>query len=416
MHCLIVSCVFAPEPVVSARTSTEVAEWLSKAGHQVTVIAPFPNRPGGKLYAGYKRVLRHQERSPDGYTLIRCYATFSQDSSMSSRFMENITFGISGALAALFVRRPDVIYANTWPVFASALLALVARVRRIPLVVSIQDVYPESLVAQGRTAGDSVLARFLRSIDAFVAASAAALVVISDTFAEIYTKTRAIAGERIAVIPNWLSSQTVTLSAAAGAELRARLGIPLDAPLAVYGGNIGVAAGVETLVQAMQHLPASANLHLLIAGDGSQLAECRLLAEQAPPGKVFFLSPWPAKETSAVLSAADILVLPTRGAQSLASVPSKLITYMLAAKPIVAQAVPGSELARTMDRAGCGFVVEPDSPEALARTLHLTAELPPQERADRAAAGRSYALQYMTTEANLPRLITVLESAAGGRD
>ena len=54
--------------------------------------------------------------------------------------------------------------------------------------------------------------------------------------------------------------------------------------------------------------------------------------------RIRFYSPWPAAETSPALSAADILILPTQGRQSSASIPSKLIAYMLASRPVLALA------------------------------------------------------------------------------
>jgi glycosyltransferase involved in cell wall biosynthesis len=415
MHCLVVSCVFAPEPVVSARTSTEVVEKLVAAGHKVTVIAPFPNRPGGKLYPGYKRTLYRKERHPEGYEIIRCFATISQASSMPSRFLENITFGATAALAALFVKRPDVVYSNTWPIFATILLTLVAGFRRLPLVVSVQDIYPESLIAQQRIAATSWLARLLRTLDRFVAQRAATLIVISDAFAHIYQHDRKIPPARIAVVPNWLASSVVTPDVPEAAAFRRQLGIPAAACLAVYGGNIGVAAGVETLVTAFAQVAHQPDFYLVIAGSGSQLGACQVLAQTLNAPRIVFHSPWQTDETSVLLAAADILVLPTQGEQSLVSVPSKLISYMLAARPIIAQAVPQSDLAHTLQAAGCGWVVEPGSAAQLAAALQLAARTDAVARRTLGSAGRTYALQHMTTEANLPRVLSILEASAAFR-
>jgi len=64
--------------------------------------------------------------------------------------MENISFGMTSSIYLLFSKKPNVIYANTWPVFAMGLLVLIAKVRGIRVVQSVQDIYPESLISQGR--------------------------------------------------------------------------------------------------------------------------------------------------------------------------------------------------------------------------------------------------------------------------
>ncbi len=162
---------------------------------------------------------------------------------MASRFLENITFGVMAALAALFVEKPDVVYSNTWPIFATVLLTLVTRIRRIPMVVSVQDVYPESLISQHRIPADGWLASLLRTIDRFIASQASALIVISESFAHIYQNDRRVSAQRIVIVPNWLESTVVVPDVLEGQTIRSRLGVPNDACLAVYGGNIGVGRG-----------------------------------------------------------------------------------------------------------------------------------------------------------------------------
>ena len=113
-----------------------------------------------------------------------------------------------------------------------------------------------------------------------------------------------------------------------------------------------------------------------------------------------------------VLGAADVLVLPTRGEQSLASVPSKLLAYMLAGRPIVAAALPGSDLSATIERSGCGWVVEPDRPESLAATLREVSGLGSDDLCRRGLAGREFALRNFTREACLPKVVGIVEGAA----
>jgi colanic acid biosynthesis glycosyl transferase WcaI len=218
--------------------------------------------------------------------------------------------------------------------------------------------------------------------------------------------------EKLTVIPNWVDSQAIRLDDRASATVRAQHGIPAEARLAVYGGNIGTAAGVETLVEAFRSFGAAENIHLLIAGEGSQLASCQQQARGGGADAISFYTPWPKSDTSRVLGAADVLVLPTRGQQSLASVPSKLITYMLAARPVVALALPDSELASVIGQSGCGWVVPPDQPAALAAQLRAVVALPAQELARRGKAGRDYALQHFVKEVCLPRVVQVVERAA----
>ncbi|MEA2491720.1 MAG: hypothetical protein QOH21_3512, partial [Acidobacteriota bacterium] len=335
----LVSSVYPPEPVVSGRTSTELAAALQAAGHDVTVLCPYPSRPGGALYAGYRRRWRSSAIEA-GIRTIRCFSTISKHSTMASRFAENVSFGLSSTLALLRLRGLDVLYLNTWPVFATAMVVTVARLKGIPFVISVQDVYPESLFVQRRR-GAAAIGRVLRAIDRWSARGAAAMNVLSDHFAAIYRDDRGVEASRIHVVPNWVAESSVLPDREGGLAFRRARGIPEDAFVVAYGGNIGVAAAVEQLVEAWQHIP-EANIHLVIAGAGASTPAVEALARRIAPGRIHIHTPWPVTETASVLSAADLLALPTFGDQSLVSVPSKILSYLLAAKPVLACVLPDS--------------------------------------------------------------------------
>jgi glycosyltransferase involved in cell wall biosynthesis len=406
---VVVSCVFPPEPVVSSRTSFDVARELALRGHDVTVVAPFPNRPAGTLYAGYRLALFRREMAPEGFRIVRCASIFSHRSSMLSRLVENVSFGISSSLALLFLRRSAVVYANTWPVLAAAAIAMVARLRRIPLIISVQDIYPESLVSQ-RRAGIRIIGGILMAIDRRVARSANSVVVISERFAELYRRTRNVDPSRIHVVPNWLPLEGTEASTGAGQATRERHGIPRHAFLLTYGGNVGVAAAVETVIEAFRYLRDETDIHLLVAGDGALLDHCRRLAAEIVPERIHFENPW--TDTMDVLHASDAFALPTRGAQSTASVPSKLISYLLAGRPVVALAVADSDTAATVGTSGAGMVVEPDDPGSLAQAIRVMSRLPREERQRMGSAGRAWAMVNVTKEVCLPRLIDLVERVA----
>lgn len=411
MRALIVSPVFPPEPIVSAQTSAQVAAALVASEHEVTVITAFPSRPAGKLYPGYRQTLYRQERSAAGYNIVRCFSTVSAESRMLSRFAENLSFGLTSGWQVLWQKRPDVIYANTWPIFAAGILALIARWRHVPLVISVQDVYPESLIAQGRLSPSSRLTALLRKIDRAIAHSSHKVIVISERFAQIYLGDRQVPAQKIHVVPNWVDEQQIVPDKG-GAELRSEMGISDSAFLLVYGGNIGAAAKAEGIIEALGRLSGREQPHLLIAGSGPNLSACQSLATIIAPGRVSFYTPWPAEKTSPVYAAADVLVLPTQGEQSLVSVPSKLIGYMLSARPIIAQAVSGSDLATVIREAGCGWVVAPDQPDRLAQAFREAMNLPAADLRRLGQLGREYALHHFTRATCLPRIIAILEESA----
>ena len=330
---------------------------------------------------------------------------------MLSRFLENSSFALTGGWVALTQRRPDVIYSNTWPILASGIIYLVSWLRRIPLVISIQDIYPESLILQKRINADGKLARWLRHCDRTIVQGCHDVIVISWRFREYYLK-RGVAAECLHVVHNWGNEVEHTVGDDRTERFRGGLGLCRDDFLCVYGGNVGAASGIETAIHSFAYLRELGKLRLLIAGEGSHLSICQDLAKQDAGQRILFHSPWLSIETFMLLRMADVLILPTRGNQSLVSVPSKLIAYLLAARPVIALAHPDSDLAELIANSGCGWVVEPDQPSKLAGAIKRVMYLTSEERRLRGQNGREYALKSMTKERNLPRVIRIVEKAA----
>jgi colanic acid biosynthesis glycosyl transferase WcaI len=275
----------------------------------------------------------------------------------------------------------------------------------------VQDVYPESLVSQVRTHPESLIFRVMRLIDGLIGRSVKALIVISHGFHEIYRTTRGVPIERIHVVHNWGDRKPVNVDSGANAQYREARGLPQEALLAVYAGNIGPAAGVEGIVEAFGKLRDLRNLYLLIAGSGSNLTSCMARASTLGLERVIFHSPWRHEETDAVLGAADLLLLPTIGNQSLASVPSKLISYLLAGQPVLAMVLPESETANMVRRAGAGWIVPPDNPDALAAEIRNIASLPAGELHSLGKSGKAFADENLCRESNLPKVVRILEMA-----
>jgi glycosyltransferase involved in cell wall biosynthesis len=408
--CAVVSAVFPPEYTFSGRVCEQVAHALAAEGHEVKVFAPFPNRPGGKMFPGFKRALSRKENHQAGYQIVRSFSTLAPNSRMLPRLMENLSFGIGSALQLLITPRPDVIYSNSWPIFASALLAAVARLRNIPYVMTIQDVYPESLQSQSRTKANSAIFRIMRRIDKWVANRAAGVIVICEGFERLYLEDRGVDPAKLHLVYNW-GEPVQERSSKELSEFRERHGIPRDAFLAVYGGNIGPASGTIGLVDTFAKL-GDTRAYLLIAGAGSELGACRQRASQLGCERVKFHSPWTNEETELVLGAADIVLLPTKGQQALVSVPSKLITYMFMGKPVLAQVNSDSETASIVTKANAGWVLPPDQPELLCARIRELAGSDGKDLAALGENGRRFAAEYLSREKNLPKLVGLIREIA----
>ncbi len=409
MRVLIVSCVFPPEPVTSAVTSEHLALGLVERGHDVTVITAFPNRPGGKIYPGYRRTWRTVETTEAGYKLIRTFATLSPNPTVVGRFLENLSFGITSAIGALPVT-PDVVYANTWPIFASGLLSAVCAVKNLPLVINIQDIYPDAAIELGKLPSSGPIPGLLKGLDSIIARKAAVLVPLSENFAQFYSTTRKVPADKVKVVYNWMDEEEIKPSHRMG-KFRKAQGISEDSFVVMYSGNIGLNAGVEFIIEAAAKLQDLRNVIFVIAGDGSCRSKCEALTERYGLSNVRFFYPLPKEEVSDVQAAADLMLLPTRKSGALTSVPSKLVAYMLSGRPVLAAVADNSDTTRIIQQAECGVCVQPEDPDSLAELIRELIETP-EELSLMGTKARSYAEQNFSRRTCVPKLISILESVA----
>jgi glycosyltransferase involved in cell wall biosynthesis len=284
--------------------------------------------------------------------------------------------------------------------------------RRIPLVMSVQDLFPETLIAQSRAGKfQTFYYKPLRWLDKKIKQNCAAIIVISEKFREIYIKDRNIQAQKVHLIPNWIDQPQSNIGVDAY-SIRHRYNIPTNAFLVIYAGNISFASGLDNVILAFQKLIPQTSIYLLIAGDGSMLANHRELARKIDNPRIIFHNPWLECETSNLLAAANVFILPTQGEQSMFSVPSKLISYMFAGRPILSCVEEKSEVARVINAARCGWTIPVANLETISQKLVLLSQYSQEELDEYGKRGRAYAVKEMTKMSNLPKLKKLMERVA----
>ena len=143
MKITFICAVFPPEPAPAGLMAQQLAKRLVRDGHSVTMVVPFPNRPEGVLYPGFRRRLRTRSQSPDGYTIVHCANwLIGNRRRVRDRLLENITFGMSSTWAALREGRPDLIIIETWALFAATFTAMLARGGAFPICTMSRISFP----------------------------------------------------------------------------------------------------------------------------------------------------------------------------------------------------------------------------------------------------------------------------------
>ena len=401
----IVSCVFPPEPVTSAVTSQHLAEYLAQQGHAVTVVAPVPTRPSGRRDPRFRRFRLVQcERTNEGFEVRRVFSFVSRRPRLLSRFAENLSFGLSSA-ASILRSDAQVVYANTWPVIAGALIAWVCKARNVPLILSIQDVHPEAAINLGKLSEKGTLARILRWCDNWLVNQAREIVVPSARLRDLYRKKRRIRPS-IHVVPNWVDA-TEVVPGRGRTDGRHRLGAAEDDFVVTYGGNVGALADIGCVLECASLLRDHPKVTFAIAGDGSARDYWQQKANEQRLTNVRFIYPISKADFPSIQAASDLFVLPTRGESALTSVPSKLVGYMMSGRAVLACVSPESESAAIILESESGLCFAPGDSVGLANAiLMLKADGPRRQRMGEKA--RQFALRFYSRDVCLPRLSEIV--------
>jgi colanic acid biosynthesis glycosyl transferase WcaI len=170
---------------------------------------------------------------------------------------------------------------------------------------------------------------------------------------------------------------------------------------------MGVKQQLENVLGAAKCLRAHSEIVFLLVGGGSQKNALTEIAARENLSNVRFAPLLPRERLPELMAAADILLLNQHPDLVEAVIPSKLLTYMAAGRPIVVAAHPVSEAVRLVREAECGVCVAPDAPDALADAIvALTRDA--ASRAALSARGRAYVQRHFAREVALQRFESAL--------
>lgn len=366
MHILFLSDNFPPEVNAPAsRTFEHCREWV-KAGHQVTVITCAPNFPQGRVYEGYKNRLWHSEFM-DGIRVVRVWTYITANEGFVRRVADYMSFMVSSVLASPFVRQADIVIGTSPQFFTACAAFAVSRMKRIPFVFELRDIWPESIKAVGAMK-DSVLIAFLEKVEMFLYRKAACIISVTKSFKQVLVE-RGIEDSKIKIITN-------------GADTSRFHPRPKDSGLlahyclqgkfvAGYVGTHGMAHGLETILEAakqIQTMDGGDHCRFIFLGNGARKQNLIEIAKSMNLKNTIFIDSVPKEEVARYWSLLDVSIIHLKKNELFTTViPSKLFESMAMGIPVL-HGVAG-ESAEIVEEEGIGLTFEPENAEELAEKL-----------------------------------------------
>ncbi len=406
----------------------EFGRVLAGQGHQVTIFA-----------SSFSHFSRQEERLAPGermrvqwvdgvrFVWLRTVPYHGND-------VRRVANMLSYAARALVVQfrfgRPDVIVGSSVHLAAAAAAWAIGRLRRVPFVFEVRDLWPQTLIDMGTLRSGGLAARSLAAAELFLYRRASVIISLLPGAAD-YIAGRGIARGKIVYVPNGITGaappsagtadagpNSVTPAAGLASAGLASAGLAAQLEdwrrsgrlLAGYVGSHGEANGLDTLVRAAGELRdrGQGGIGVVFVGAGPQKQACRQLACALELDNVLFCDPVPKRAVPAVLADLDVMLFCLQDIAvfryGLSS--NKLFDYLASGRPVVAAcAVPGNPVSAS----GGGVCIPPASPAAVADALVRLREMTGAQRRALGEQGRRWVLDNHGTAALAARFLQALE-------
>jgi len=402
MRILLLNLYFPPDTSATAKSADSIVRALAQT-HEVTVICGRPSydpteRRPWKLWQ--TEHFNNTSSAPGAFTVIRVGSTDYPRIQMKRRILNYLTYSKLASLRALFLPC-DVIFAMTDPPFNGISAAIVAALKRKPLIYDIQDLYPDMAIA-GSIVGPGLLPRIWERLHRWALRRAAQIIALGeDMRARLIAKgigplKISIVRSGAEILPS--SSPAPTLNSHVIKTIRGNFRFVL-----LHAGNLGFYGAWDTIIAAARELQ-SENIGVVFVGDGAELARLQSLA--AGLTNVRFLPFFPSSDIPSVLAAPDAHIVTIKRGLEGVVVPSKMFGILAAGKPSVAVASSETDLATLGAKFGFAITADPSNPGHLASTIRELASDP----ARLAALGQAAtdAAAKFTREDQLGKLVALI--------
>lgn len=372
MRILFFTHYFPPEVNAPAtRTYEHCVRW-ARAGHDVTVVTCVPNCPNGVLFDGYRNRLRPQIEMVDGLRVIRIWTYIAANAGTVKRIVNYLSYMLSAILVSLRLPRPDVVVATSPQFFCGWAGVIASRIKQVPLVLEIRDIWPESIRAVGAIKNKRLL-KLLEWLERRLYRAADEIVTVGEGYRDEIAR-KVDPATCISIVSNGVDLQVFSPQPADERFLHAW---DLEEKfVCTYVGTIGMAHGLEVVVEAARILAAKGrrDIAFCLVGDGAERERLESQVQQAGLQQmIVFTGRQPKTAIPGILASSSACLIHLRRCQLFETViPSKIFEAMAMTCPIILGV--NGHARRLVETADAGLAFEPECAKSLLEAVETLAD------------------------------------------
>ena len=373
LNILFLTDNFPPERNVPAmRTWEHVSRWV-KDGHKVTIITTAPNFPQGKPLAGYTNRW-YMKEDMGGVTVIRVKSYIAANEGFLKRILDYVSFMVTGGIVAMFQKRPDILITTSPQFFCAVAGWVVSRLRRLPWIFELRDLWPASIVAVGAMK-EGIAIKTLYWMEMSMYRAADRVIAVTKGLKQDLVD-RGIPSDKIVVVRNGADTNRFT-PRPKDATFVEKFGLQGKFVVGYYG-TIGMGAGVQTAVDAGRVLRDRGrdDIVIMLAGAGAEYDEVEKSIQEQGLTNVKLLPPFDQADMPAVWSLLDAAIVMMKDRPLFrATISSKTFEALAMGMPVI-MSLPAGEATGLVDEYGFGINVLPENPEDMANAIQKLADDP----------------------------------------
>jgi glycosyltransferase involved in cell wall biosynthesis len=340
----------------------------------------------------------------ENVTILRAFTYQALHRSFVHRVIAFFSFMVSSFFLGLKVKKVDLVWGTSPPIFQGWTAWMLARLKRVPFLFEVRDLWPEFAIAVG-VLKNPVLIKMSLWLEKFLYRHADRVMVNSPGFVE-HVKSRG--APSIELIPNG-ADPAMFDGSDSGESFREQHHL-VDSFVVLYAGAHGMSNDLGVVLEAARILEAQPGIRIVFLGDGKEKPNLQAQAEIMGLHNVLFLPPVPKSEMPAALAGADACLAILKPLEAYKTTyPNKVFDYMAAARPIVL-AIDGV-IREVVESAGCGVFVPPGDAPIMALAISSMAEDRDHCR-KMGLAGRNYLERNFSRAVIAGNLLKLMEGMA----
>jgi glycosyltransferase involved in cell wall biosynthesis len=362
---------FPPELNGGATRASELARLWAQAGHDVTILTGFPNHPSGRIPDTYRRRL-FQEEFVDGYRIRRTYIYATPNKGFAKRILNHLSLMVSTVIGSVLKERPDVIIASSPPLFMGISGYLLSRLKRVPYVFEVRDLWPQQAIDLGMLQNRHII-RTMEALELFLYRHAAKVIGVTESTKRLLSE-RGVPAEKIDTIFNGTdldqpASNSTLYEPAIESLLEGKFVVS-------YIGTMGLSQGLAVILDAAKCLEeANPLVHFLLVGDGAERERLESLSRTLGLANVTFLPPQPRNQIPTLLAKSGATLVLLKDLPLFRStIPSKIFEIMACGTPLIL-GVRG-EARGIVQQSGAGICIEPENAGSLVEAVEMLCAQP----------------------------------------